>query len=110
MSVRAFCWLCTDEIKTTLQAFEEVAAKLFLFIGRSCVKLEMASTNKSHKPLVSSSRGASRYTQRLRESFISPWPRASRAWRQSMQEGEQPVLAGPPSLPPSPAILLQAQL
>lgn len=62
VSVIAFCWLCTDEIKTMLQAFEEVAPKLFLFIGRSCVKLEMASTNKSHKLLVSSYRGASRYS------------------------------------------------
>lgn len=54
VSVIAFCWLCTDEIKTTFQAFEEVAPKLFLFIGRSCVKLDMASTNKSHKSFISS--------------------------------------------------------
>lgn len=37
VSVIAFCWLCTDEIKTTFQAFEEVAPELFLFISRSCM-------------------------------------------------------------------------
>lgn len=54
VSVIAFCWLCTGEIKTTFQPFEEVTPKLFMFISRGCMELDMASTNKSNKSFVSS--------------------------------------------------------